>query len=271
MSALGRHSELVIKHLHRVGRVQRKLPNGRTLKLWSRADDWVSNQVYWRGWEGYEPETVPLFFRLAARARVTFDVGAYVGYYSLLAAHANPAGRVYAFEPLLPVYERLRHNVALNGLTNVQCIASAVGAEDGTADFYSTATEMPCSSSLSYAFMRSAQRVSRIQVSVLTLDRFICEQQLGRVDLIKIDTESTEPQVLRGLANTLERDRPLIICEVLQGRGSERPLEELLAPLGYRFYLLTPDGPKVRERIKGHPEWLNYLFATLDPMEASKI
>src|SRR5262245_54920135 len=111
---------MVVKHLHRIGIVQSTLPNGRTLRLWCKADDWVSNLVYWRGWKGYEPETVSLFFRLATRARVTIDVGAYVGFFSLLAGHANTSGLVYAFEPMLDPLERLRKNVSLNELTNVQ-------------------------------------------------------------------------------------------------------------------------------------------------------
>lgn len=76
--------EFVVKHLHRMGTVRSQLPNGRELRLRSRGDDWVSNQVYWRGWNGYESESVPLFFRLATRASVTLDVGAYVGFYALL-------------------------------------------------------------------------------------------------------------------------------------------------------------------------------------------
>jgi FkbM family methyltransferase len=42
----------------------------------------------------------PLFWRLACKARVTLDIGAHVGYYSVLAGMANPAGTVFAFEPL---------------------------------------------------------------------------------------------------------------------------------------------------------------------------
>jgi hypothetical protein len=80
----------MIKHLHRFGIVRSRLPHGRTLRLWSRGDDWIANQVHWRGWDGYEPETLPLFFRLAATARVTLDVGAHVGFFTLLAGHANP-------------------------------------------------------------------------------------------------------------------------------------------------------------------------------------
>jgi len=271
LRATGLKSEFIVRHLHRVGIVRRTLPNGRILKLWSRADDWVSNQVYWRGWEGYEPETVPLFFRLAERARVTLDVGAYVGFFSLLAAHANLDGRVYAFEPLTDVCERLKKNLDLNELSNVRVVASAVGAVNETAEFFSTATQMPCSSSLSYDFMRSAEMICSFPVSVITVDSFVRETAIEGVDLVKIDTESTEPQVLLGMIETIRRDQPAIICEVLKGRASEELLEQILRPLGYRFYLLTPEGPSFRDHIEGHPVWLNYLFTAQDPDQVSKL
>src|SRR5215831_12119703 len=129
-------SEFVFKHLPRVGTVRRRMPNGRTLSVWSRGDDWVSNQIYWKGWDGYEPETAPFFFKLATQAAVTFDVGAYVGYYTLIAAHANPDGRVHAFEPMPVIHERLLNNIRLNELTNVECVPSAVGDADGKTQFY---------------------------------------------------------------------------------------------------------------------------------------
>jgi FkbM family methyltransferase len=272
VEATGLRSEKVIKHLHRVGRVRSRLPNGRILRLWSRGDDWVSNQVYWRGWAGYEPETVPLFFRLASQAQVTLDVGAHVGFFTLLAGHAKPGGRVYAFEPMPAVYERLRYNVALNQLDNVECLASAAGETDGHADFYHIAEGLPSSSSLSLEFMRSGGvDLHYTRTPVLRLDKFVRERSVGRVDLLKIDTESTEPQVLRGMTGVLERHRPNIVCEVLKGRGSETALQDILRPFGYRHYLLTPKGPELRERIEGHPTWLNYLFTMSELEEVRRL
>ena len=264
-------SEMVVKHLHKVGMVRRRLPNGRTLRLWSRADDWVSNQVYWRGWNGYEPETVPLFFRLAARAEVTLDVGAYVGFFALVAGHANPNARVYAFEPMPLVFERLRKNVRINRLQNVQCVNCAIGASQGTAEFYSAGSEMQCSSSLSLGFMNGSERMYSFPVEVVMLDRFVSNNQINRVDLMKIDTETTEPEVLSGMVETLGRDHPMIVCEVLMDRGVESRLEAILHPLGYRYYHLTPDGPMLKEHIKGHPEWLNYLFTTHEAREVARL
>lgn len=63
----------------------------------------------------------PLWFRLASRAAVVFDIGAQVGFYTLLAAHANPRGRIFSFEPHPTGYERLVRHVALNRAENVRC------------------------------------------------------------------------------------------------------------------------------------------------------
>ena len=258
----GVRSEFVIKHLPRVGVVRRRLPNGRTLSLWSEGDDWVSCQVYWRGWDGYESETIPLFYSLASRAGVTIDVGAFVGYYSLIAAHANPSGSVFAFEPLPTIHERLRGNIKLNGLDNVECVPCAVSDIEGETQFYHMNSRIPSSSSLSFEFMKSTGNLVSSTVPVITLDRYVAEKKIHKVDLVKIDTESTECHVLGGMRKTLERDHPDIFCEVLAGRASEAGLEEILGPLGYRYYLLSSKGPDERPHIKGHPEWLNYLFST---------
>lgn len=265
LRATGWHSEFIIKHLHRAGTVKCRLPNGRMLTLWSRADDWVSNQIYWRGWTGYEPETAPLFFRAATRARVTMDVGAYVGFYTLLAAHANPCGQVYAFEPLPQPFERLCRNVSLNRLSNVHCVNSAAGDVDDVAELFYAATTMPTNSSLSAQFVQGAPQVCSRRVPIIRLDSFVQANGIDCVDLMKVDTESTEPSVLRGAIEALRRHHPMIFCEVLPGCGTEAPLEQILRPLGYRYYLLTPDGPVWRQYIEGHSQWLNYLFTTLTP------
>lgn len=272
LSAGGLKSEFVIKHLHRIDLVEAGLPNGKTLRLHSKGDDWVSNQVFWRGWDGYEPETIPLFFKLAQKSKVTFDIGAYVGFFALLAAQANTDGQVYAFEPMAAIYQRLQNNIALNDLSNVETVFGAVGAEEGEAEFFHLeGAELPTSSSLSQEFVKDNENITSTKVKIFQLDKFIAENNIERVDLMKIDTESTEPEVWRGASGLLERDHPQMICEVLKDRGSEQSLAEILRPLGYNFYLMTPDGLMKRENIEGHPEYLNYFFTTLDSAEASQL
>jgi len=257
--ATGLRPDFLVDHLPRMGVVHLELPNGQRLRLLSRGDDWIPNQVFWHGWDGYEPETVPLFFRLASTARITLDVGAHVGLYSLLAACANHYGQVYAFEPLGSNCERLKQNVHLNELTNVLCLQKAVGETDETAEFYHGTSGAPLSNSLSPRLLRFDPNMNCSTVQVITVDRFVRERKLEGVDLIKIDTETTELQVLKGMAETLKRDRTNIICEVWG--GPRNMFDELLRPLGYKYYSLTKDGPI---EYTGENISQNYLFTTHD-------
>lgn len=263
--------EWAVKHLPRSGRVEARLPGGRTLVLWSRGDDWVSNQVFWRGWSGHEPETAPVFRALATQARVTLDVGAHVGFYALVAGHANPAGRVFAFEPLTLAAERLRRHIGLNDLANVECLPVAASDVDGEVAFHvPTGHPLPCSAGTSAAFHAPwAHAMETTRVPCVTLDAFARARGLEAVDLIKIDVEGGEPAVLRGAAGILERHRPDIVCEVLSATRAAEDLAEILLPLGYAFYLLTADGPARRERPEPHPDWINYLFTTRPERVAS--
>ena len=262
LSLAGARSEWAVKHLPRCGRVEATLPDGRTLVLRSRGDDWVSNQVFWRGWTGHEPETAPVFRALAAGSRVTLDVGAHVGYYALVAGHANPAGRVFAFEPLQVAAERLRRHVALNRLANVECLAVAASDVDGAVEFHvPRGFALPCSAGVSAAFHAPwADAMETVRVPSVTLDAFVRERGLDAVDLVKIDVEGGEPAVLRGAAGVLARFRPDIVCEVLSATNAADELAEILRPLGYAFHLLTAEGPERRERPEPHPDWMNYLF-----------
>jgi FkbM family methyltransferase len=259
MRAVGRDSELAIKHLPRVGMTEMTLPDGRRARLWSRGDDWVSNQVFWRGWDGFQSEVTPLFWRLAKRARVTFDIGAHVGFYTVLAAAANRSAAVYAFEPLPAVLERLQRNIFLNQPLNVVALGEAVGRADGEAEFFHVPGLIPCSSSLSGTFMGGTPGLQSIPVNVVRLDTFAAEHGLTKVDLMKLDTETTEPDVLTGMGRLLRESRPDIVCEVLPSADADA-LTTILQPLGYWFYLLTDTGPRRHDRVTANLQWPNHLF-----------
>jgi len=251
--------EFAIEHLPHSGVTRMRLPNGRRARMWSRGDDWVSNQVFWRGWDGYDTEVASLFWHLSSNAEVTLDIGAHVGFYAILAATANPHARVVAMEPLPVVFERLQRNIRLNHLRNVTLCREAAGAVDGTAEFFYLPGMIPSSSSLSETFMRDAPEVTSSEVKVVRIDTLAEAHGLTTIDLVKIDTETTEPDVLVGMGDLLDRNRPHIICEVLT-RVDVDALESTLKPLGYEFYLLTDGGPQRRETIRPDPRWLNYIF-----------
>ena len=87
--------------------------------------------------------------------------------------------------------------------------------------------------------------------------------------VLKVDTETTEPDVFRGAAELLATARPWIVCEVLAGR-TEKDLMEILRPFGYHWFHITdvmPFAPS--DVIAGDPTYrhLDWLFAPVLPSE----
>jgi FkbM family methyltransferase len=260
MSMLGRESGWLRMHLPRAGTVRLALPNGETLRLWSRADDWISTQIFWGGISGYEPEAVPLWFHLAEDAEVIVDVGAFVGYMTLLAALANRRARVVSLEPYPPTFHRLLRNLEINRVDNVDAVNIAAGSAEGTAVLHHARDGFSSGASLNPAHLEAITDLVKTEVPVRRLDSLFGELGLERVDLIKLDTETTEPDVIEGAATTIARDLPHIVCEVLNGYSAAR-LTRMLTPLGYRFYELLIDGVREHDAVPV-PASLNCLFST---------
>ena len=101
-----------------------------------------------------------------------------------------------------------------------------------------------------------------IPVEITSLDDFARSSDLAPVQLIKIDTEGTEHEVIRGSSWLIERDRPTIIAEVLHQLPAEKELGPQLAALGYRAWHMTQRGLRPMEAVEGDPAYvdLNYLF-----------
>lgn len=112
--------------------------------------------------------------------------------------------------------------------------------------------------------MRSTPGITQVRVGVTRVDTLVHEHQLQNVDLVKLDTETTEPEVIAGMVSTLRQWKPDIICEVLRGADTQA-LVTTLQPLGYSFYHLTDRGAEPRADLAWHPRWLNYLFTTRKP------
>mgnify|MGYP005834940113 CR=1 FL=1 len=215
----------------------------------SVANDQIGRALYWRGWKGYEPETVEPFYRFARTATRVLDIGANTGFYSLLACAANPLSEVISFEPLPRVYERLVTNIRANGWEHRCCArCEAVSNVEGMARFHVPAGDVPVSGSLSEKGFRGYTG-ELIDVRVTAIDAVCCE---GRVDLVKIDAENFENRVLEGMQHVLAASRPEIIVECnVDGPFSE--VQEILKGFDYRFFHLRSDGPEPVDRIVPDP------------------
>nr|WP_275539751.1 FkbM family methyltransferase [Streptomyces hyaluromycini] len=210
----------------------------------------------WNGTFGYEPGTLASWSRLAARSTTIADVGAHVGYFSMIAAHANPKAKVHSFEPVDQIHARLSVNVRSNGVQNVKLHQAGVSSEPGWADISVRFSGNLLSTGSTLEGAAPDAQLKRIPL--LTLDEVFAET---RLDLVKIDVEGHEMSVLRGARRVLRRDRPTLVMEALV----DAALDDLVAefePLGYDVHWIAEhDGSLVHWKEPRPPHTRNLLFA----------
>jgi FkbM family methyltransferase len=222
--------------------------------------DRIAIKLARRGLWAYEGETTRVFLALAQESQTVIDIGANTGLFAILAAKANPKCRVWAFEPVPFIFDMLEGNIRLNQLANLQAVPLAVADAVGEISFYVTRTNgrIPTDSSSCSGFR---EKVEATRLPATTLDDYVSRHSLPRLDLIKIDAETTEIQVVRGAHQTLREHRPLVICEVLPDLD-HRELEQMLTALDYRFFHVAPGGLSPQLHLRGFPakDERNYLF-----------
>ncbi len=225
------------------------LPDGQALLLDHLESSKILRRFAWKGIYGYEPDTLRLFFALAKRVKTVLDIGAYFGLYSLIAAKANPQASIHAFEPLPGNLELLRHFLALNASTQVSVHPLALAQHAGDATLYiprERRSVLPATGSLKDRF-QSGQRFEDLSaqtcsVRTLSLDAWAADTGIGRVDLVKIDTEETEHEVIAGAMQTLAQSRPDIVMEITFDDPNFAQALAMLRALGYRFFHINRAG-----------------------------
>ena len=198
-----------VKGMPIVGKVCIELPKGQHLCLDNPdGSDIIANRLFWLGLQGYEYETVKLFIGLLKTAKVFLDIGAYTGYYALIAAIANKNCKVYAFEPVPKNFNYLNRNVIINNLSEmIMTSNAAVTNYDGEILLYIPEGGSAVSASTLKDF-RKAKEI--IKVPAVRLDPFVTRNKIPRVDLIKMDVEGTEHRVLEGAKKMLSKEINLL-------------------------------------------------------------
>jgi len=147
-------------------------------------------------YRSFERDESALIASVIREDAVCLDVGANVGYYSLLLASRAPKGQVHAFEPLPRNSHLLNASLLLNGFDNVVLNCCAVGNVDGRTSF--TVSQDGAYSSFLDTERRARQ--STITVPVTTLASYCRDRGLLRIDFLKLDVEGAEQMVLEGAA-----------------------------------------------------------------------
>lgn len=213
---------------------------------------------------GYETFELALISRLAHGAKVVFDIGANIGWYSLHIAQQEPQARIYAFEPVPNTHERLLANLARNAAgARVTPVKDGLTDRPGSFDMFVPATSGSPAASLNELHPGEGSR--RVSCHFTTLDHFVADHGVERIDFLKCDVEGAELRVLKGGAKTLERFRPAVMIELLRKWSAAfgyHPNDalDLFAGLGYVCYGVGDRALTKIERVTDQTLETNYVF-----------
>jgi FkbM family methyltransferase len=174
-----------------------------------------------------------------------YDVGANVGFYTILAAlRVEGSGRVYSFEPVPSSAKAINYNLRLSGFEHVTVMPFAVSDRSGECrinvsreSFWSRLDWLPAP--------RGHDAV--INAASITLDGLLASADCKPPDVVKIDVEGAELAVLDGMSRMLRSSRPVIICEL---HGTSVEVKRRLERAGYTVRLL--EGPRTVRGVSRH-------------------
>ena len=214
------------------------------LKAILRVHDDLNLKVYLHGLDSTLVKTLENYLR---PGMIVVDVGAHTGLYSLVCASlVGEEGKVYAFEPVPWLADRIIEHAALNSMSNIYVYKIALGARSGVKKLFLSKVEGEGWSSL-YRWRWTSDEY--ILVNVTSLDEWICKQGIGRIDLLKVDVEGAEFDVLLGAQEALSQGiiRAAIVEFNEQTRKcagfSVHEILQLLSCNGFMWYH-TPWSPR---------------------------
>ena len=144
--------------------------------------------------------------------KVIFDVGANIGYYSVIAGATYPLAAVYSFEPTPETYSELVANIELNQLKNVYPNKLALSDREDKRELFYDREE---SGAASFCNIRENDAIIPVSVKQVTMDSFAFEKGIFP-DFIKCDVEGAEFLVFKGATEVLKHSHPVIFVEILR-------------------------------------------------------
>jgi FkbM family methyltransferase len=206
---------------------------------------WIVRSYNHGCWLGsYEFEKQAILSEIVRPGDVVYDVGAHVGYFSIIFAKlVGATGSVYAFEPMRENYDFILQHVAINKLSNVKATCAGIAASSGTA----------CFTTPDHTATYHRTNFGSVQVPVYNLEEYVRDNRLPAPHLIKMDIEGEEIYVIPSILNFVIRHRTKLLISTHEN-GSAGVLGKLLSANGYSVRPL---------QWASHPKERNFASATL--------
>lgn len=205
----------------------------------------------------HEETTTELLKSILKSEDVFIDLGANIGYFSLLAAKiVGKKGCVFSFEPETKNYKYLNINKELNKYNQLITIQKALSNVNGKTNLFicpydtghHTINQIDGITSYETSEIYSPDNINYNQIETITLDDFMSNQKINKVDLIKMDVEGAEMLALAGMEQTIKKNDnikmiieyfPLLIEKM--GSSPEEFLMTLIKTHGFILYEIEND------------------------------
>jgi FkbM family methyltransferase len=222
-----------------------------------------SDRTLWEYW-GDDRGELRFLWQLLGPGKVFFDVGAYHGLFSLVAARRiGLQGQVVAFEPSRRERRRFELHMRWNGVSGIRLEPCALSSACAPLSFFTVASGFTTMNSLKKPPIDHPVRETTVEA--VSLDHYLQERGINQIDVMKIDVEGGEIEAFRGASQMLTMIRPIVICEVLDWVAgpwghAARDIVSFLRGHDYGWFDFRDDGTIFTHKPKEeYPDTRNYL------------
>jgi FkbM family methyltransferase len=210
----------------------------------------------------YELEDSEMLYNLVGNSKVLFDIGANIGWYSIHLSKMMPSVRIYSFEPIPETFKQAKLNIKLNDLKNIELCNIALAAKKEKLHFYYSPTVTGASSSQN---ITENVNMIKIECEADTLDNFVMDNNIEKIDFIKCDVEGAEYFVFQGALETLKKYKPIVFTEMLRKWAFKfnyhpNDIINLFKSVGYKCYYSCNGKLKVIDFILEDTIPTNFFF-----------
>ena len=203
-------------------------------------DDWIQQNIYFLG--TYEAAELKLLNQHLSENSTFIDIGANFGLYTLSAAEKiSDTGKIICFEPFPENFQALTKNITRNKLSMITAENMAIGDQRGMLKLY----YQPSENNLGMVSATHLENSKVHEVEVLSLDDYLENRDVDKIDFIKIDVEGFEYRVLFGMKKTLATYSPKILIEIFdtdEVKMENQNTHNFLIEMGYAKHFIDDEG-----------------------------